>query len=522
MTPDSSFDIDYKVITKISFPVSKSTLFWVYSQNTYIWNSNSIYVIREKNICESLCSGKQCTSQCSVAIQKYFSPKELVDLGLGNNLYKAQSREILSDKFLSNAPEWFCVLHCTYIAAIVIQEAIVLKLLDNSDNLFITGQAGTGKSYILKEFVKRARCEKDLKVAVVAPTGVAALNVHGSTIHSFFRIPIYVKTEQHAWELDADVTAQSNVLRIDTLVIDEISMVSKNMLSILDILCKRYRQNADSFGGIRIVCFGDFLQLPPVDLKNDSWAFNSALWKFKKKVLMFSFRQDHESFVKILGSIRRGEIVDSLLEELLSGSAEYNPNWPHIYGTNRKKNIHNNLKLSELEGPAKSYKKITTGTVPSSTNKIIPNTLVLRIDAKVMVIKNKKINEVQIVNGDLGTVVGFNQYGYPKVYIDRLRSTIDFFKETWTTYNVDGKEIGSIIQVPLVLGWAFTVHKVQGLTFTGINIDMEDFAFAGQAYVALSRCKALNQIHIKNFNKSKLKTDTESKLFYYSGVSENS
>ncbi len=397
-----------------------------------------------------------------------------------------------------------------------------LELLeDTSRSVFITGKAGTGKSTLLQIF--RDNTEK--KVVVLAPTGVAALNVRGQTIHSFFGFKPDI-TEDKVKKITKD--RNKNIYReVDTIVIDEISMVRADLLDCVDKFLRLNSGKAkEPFGGKQMVFIGDLYQLPPV-VKNKereifkTWydtpyffsahAFQDLPFEFIE--LEKIFRQKDEMFIEILNAIRNGMVTDELLAVL---NQRYKPDYLpreeelYIYLTtlNRLANRINEEQLARIPGATCDLTGVIEGDFDERdlpTEKVLS----LKAGAQVMLLNNDPYG--QWVNGSVGKVVEIekDKSGEVKTVVVELRDGNQVYVEpfTWEIFEYQYDEqsasikthtLGSFTQFPLRLAWAITIHKSQGKTFDRIILDISGGTFSpGQVYVALSRCTTLEGIVLK-------------------------
>ncbi|MDC1241996.1 DEAD/DEAH box helicase [Gammaproteobacteria bacterium] len=392
----------------------------------------------------------------------------------------------------------------------------VLDLLDSDKQQFIylTGAAGTGKTTLIEKVLE----ENSLKKIVVAPTGVAALNIGGSTINSAFRIgfdtfPVIQESN--------DPRFKKLLKKLELLIIDEISMVRTPMLDAISETLKLYRNSDKPFGGVHVLACGDLFQLPPVvkdneinaiDEKYDSVYFFSAnSFKAIKNPsffeLTYSFRQSaDENFYSLLNNIRLGENLEESINKI--NHACFNPDFDNessLIITTRKYRAEqiNEEMLNFIEGPAKSAKSEEFGEF-NENDLPAPRNLRIKKGAKVMFIKND--SEGRWVNGTIGEVTNCSD---KKGRFLRVQVGDDIHKvkrEEWNKikyvydeYNDEMEEevVSSFKQFPIKLGWAVTIHKAQGLTLESCSIDLGNGAFAtGQTYVALSRCKTLNSLNL--------------------------
>jgi ATP-dependent DNA helicase PIF1 len=390
-------------------------------------------------------------------------------------------------------------------------------------NMFLTGMAGTGKSTLLREFIDlTAR-----RVDVTAPTGVAALNVGGMTIHRFCGMllgPQFDQTnEQYFAQLENDgrhsIRAGFNrVRRCETLVIDEISMLPGRQLDFVEFLFRRLRGDERPFGGVQVIATGDFLQLPPVRTlacgpQGESvpydWAFRSRAWEaaeFKTIVLETVRRQDEPQFVGALSRFRKGLVRGDDARLLQSRVKNFPPaNLTRLFTHNVQVDRWNEFQLSELPGDAVVCQASQTGPELQreflAKNLLTPATLRLKPGALVMftVNKNERGQRVPLfVNGQLGTVVRVEPgAGSVEVRVSDGES-ISVEPFTWR-YSQNDPDSATFTQFPLRLAYAMTIHKSQGLTLDAAYLDIRAAREPGQAYVAVSRVRSLAGLHFKEW-----------------------
>ena len=393
---------------------------------------------------------------------------------------------------------------------------------ETKDNVYITGKAGTGKTTFLKDLVEHTgkRC------AVVAPTGIAAVNAGGVTMHSMFCLPFHpyrpriengvTRDAMDKYKLGPDKI--SVLWHLDLLIIDEVSMVRCDMLdAVNDVLC-HYRGRNKLFGGVQIVMFGDLFQLPPVakgedwdtikDMYDSPYFFDAkvfGLTGFRVVELNKVFRQKDPEFTGLLNRIREYKTTEADMDKLFS---LYDPDYEDPTGKEIQLCTHkadaeaiNANRLFALDGNGVIYKSQIDGDFPLSA---IPcdNRLSLKPGARVMFLVNDNTAK-RYCNGTRGDVI--------KVYPDKaiiktdegLEVEVSQHKWTNNKYRYDkeagimrGDETGSCMQLPLRLAWAITIHKSQGLTFEGAIIDAGKAFTSGQVYVALSRCRQMDKIHL--------------------------
>ena len=389
------------------------------------------------------------------------------------------------------------------------QEAF--ELLENTHtNVFLTGKAGTGKSTFLKYF--RENTAK--KMAVVAPTGVAALNVGAQTIHSFFRLkPAFV-------DVKALKPTRSKVLKeLELLIIDEISMVRADIFEGIDHSLKLARKNNKPFGGVQVCVIGDLFQLPPVVTREEKEFFTQyyqtpfffgtksyAGANFKTIQFNTIHRQNDGAFIQILNAIRAGTCDAIELEALnnrLNPKASPAPGTLVLTTTNALAEDINATKLAGLAGKPRSYAGTLSGDFGMKGGRLpAPEELILKVGAQVMFVKND--SEGRWVNGTIGLV---EKLGNNVIAVSVGDVVHEVEPEKWKTIGYEFSEekngiaektLGTYTQFPLTLAWAITIHKSQGKTLERVIIDLGSGAFAaGQLYVALSRCKSLAGIALK-------------------------
>ncbi len=391
---------------------------------------------------------------------------------------------------------------------------------ETTEHVFISGNAGTGKSTLL-EFFKSKTAKK---MAVLAPTGVAAVNVKGQTIHSFFGFKPSV-TVGTVRKLNQE--KQDLMCALDCIVIDEISMVRADLMDCIDHALRMNRDIDKPFGGVQVIVIGDLFQLPPVLTEEERFLFEmeyTSPFFFSAHVmqglelryieLKKIFRQDDQTFIDLLNRIRNKDVTK---DDITAWNERHDPYYDptdaeglvHLTTTNYMADKRNELELKKLKNKEWKFKAKAQGATDSKRMPA-PESLVLKEGSQVMFTSNDPTK--RWVNGTLGVITAIRPKGLQKNAADievKLTNgkTVTVEQFTWNTYEfahnvksgaVEAEVTGSYTQYPLTLAWAVTIHKAQGKTFDRIFLDMGRGAFAhGQLYVALSRCTTLEGIVLR-------------------------
>lgn len=404
----------------------------------------------------------------------------------------------------------------------------------SKDNIFVSGQAGTGKSFLLKLFSKGAQ----KKHLIVAPTGIAALNVQGVTIHSAFGFENLLPGNDLS-SLKLNSEKRLVLEKIETLIIDEISMVRADIFEKINLILQKINKNTQLFGGKQVIVFGDLFQLPPIakpdeerylkDTFGGKFFFHSNAYKnanFKFVELTENHRQNNdEGFFDILNDIRVGKQTNDQIDKL---NERYNPtkNLRRILKLFPKKSDVEIVNKKELDAiPAKEYMfkaKILVQKYKNSTRNIednfpISDELKLKVGALILMTKND-INK-RWVNGTLGIISKIGE-NHLKVTIGGYEYQVD--KESFESYEakysngkIEYEKILEVEQFPLILAYAITIHKSQGMTYKEVSCDLSKIFEEGQSYVALSRCSSLNGLHLmEKINGKHIKINNDVVEFY--------
>jgi hypothetical protein len=376
-------------------------------------------------------------------------------------------------------------------------------------SIFLTGKAGTGKTTFLRSVVERSK----KRSVVVAPTGVAAINAGGMTIHSFFQLPLspYVPGSKIEQKFEFSREKRKIIASLDLLIIDEISMVRSDLLDAVDNVLRRFRDRCLPFGGVQLLLIGDLAQLTPVVTPEDEQMlrpYYDTPYFFGSKALAqidyvtiqleHVFRQQDESFVRLLNEVRSGSPSPEALARLNSRVTADTRRGIRLTTHNHLANYYNESELQKLPGRSYSYRAEIKGTFPDYSYPTA-ETLELKVGAQVMFVKNDPSGEHLYYNGRIGRVMEASEK-HLTVYCEGDANAIEVEPLEWentrytlneVTREIESEVQGTFKQLPLRLAWAITIHKSQGLTFDHAIIDANQSFAPGQVYVALSRCRTL-------------------------------
>jgi ATP-dependent exoDNAse (exonuclease V) alpha subunit len=433
-------------------------------------------------------------------------------------------------------------------------------LFEKKRNVFLSGVGGCGKSYLAKQLRNYCK-ENDITCALTSTTGVSAYNIGGQTIHSWSGIVFNKTNEETLEKIIKKISRKSKdvkkIKNTQLLIVDEVSMLGGTYLEVMDYIFKSIRKSKEVFGGMQVLFTGDFLQLPPV---NDVYAFQSLVWNELNLItldLTIPKRFDDPHYAEILLRIRRGEHTQDDILELEERHEAYKKldkskldDYTFLMSKKKEVNDFNIKKLESLPGMEEilvsrdkvvycddtsllsmanidEYPEVeNVGEEEYDKYFMVPRFLKLKINCKIMIIQNID-QELGIVNGSRGTFLGFKNTNIPSIpsipsipdlNINSMIVELDNGITTEISQHLFiqpyGDEVYTRIQYPVILSYSITTHKCQGLTLSNavINIGKDVFE-AGQAYVALSRCKNIKSLYLSGFSEKKLYCDNVAKKF---------
>jgi ATP-dependent exoDNAse (exonuclease V) alpha subunit len=405
-----------------------------------------------------------------------------------------------------------------------VEQSQALALLKERQNIFVTGGAGSGKSFLVRHFLTQS----EEPIPVLASTGAAAVLVGGRTFHSFFglglleggSIATIERTRKNGRVL-------KRIREAKTIIIDEISMLSGLVINTAEIIARMARDNDEPWGGLRIICVGDFSQLPPVTPSGArrDWAFNSEAWErsgFSTCVLKTNLRTQDRDFLEVLDHVRRGE-VSTLVRDFLNhhlldvdsvGDQDSASESTRLCPRRDQADNYNKHRLSLIDEKEKVFPTVFFGDEKyrdlMKRNSPLPDNLVLKRHCRVMFIQNDPMK--RWVNGTRGTLL---ELAEPKLVV-RLDSgrMVNVDRATFSIQDADGQVVASVINFPLVLAYATTIHKSQGATLDEVWVDLSRLWEPGQAYVALSRLRSREGLRIAAWSPRSIIVAPEVLQFY--------
>lgn len=393
-----------------------------------------------------------------------------------------------------------------------------LNILMMGKNVYLTGQAGSGKTHTLNLFINYLKKYK-VPIAITATTGIAATHLNGGTIHSWSGIGIKSQLTQHdITKILGNEKKLAQLRDSHILIIDEISMFHSYRLDMVNQICKIARRDTRSFGGLQVILCGDFFQLPPINepgFERSGFAYKSDAWKELNLTICYldeQHRQLDDSFLKILNDIRSQEVNEYTFEKLstrMNKELLGNLIPTKLYTHNADVDAINNFELEKIDKPVCKYIMTTQGNkeIIELLKKgcLAPAELLVKVGALVMFVKNNHAKGY--INGTLGRVKGIDKEGYPIVQTYSGREIVAT-PASWK-FEENEKVLAEINQVPLRLAWAITIHKSQGMSLDAAEIDLSKTFAYGMGYVALSRVKSLEGIRLIGINPTAFMVDND-------------
>ncbi|MBU1169195.1 MAG: AAA family ATPase [Proteobacteria bacterium] len=388
------------------------------------------------------------------------------------------------------------------------------KILKQGENVFITGAAGSGKTFLVNKFIKWAKGE-GRAVAVTASTGIASTHIDGITVHSWSGIQLKTAlSDKDIVKMMKKDYLREHIIHNDILVIDEISMLHSNQLDLINKVCRYFRKNVRPFGGLQVILCGDFFQLQPVrGMGYKSFAVNSHAWpELDLQICYLSDQYRHQDtrFLKILKNIRSQSYTSAdiaLLQSRVGAKLKGKIKPVKIYTHNIDVDSLNSRELAKIDKKPKIYQMNSNGlehlVKTLKKNCLAPENLILKKGAVVMFVKNNFSENY--INGTMGRVEDFDDDDFPIVQTVNGK-TIHVKPVSWTIDEHD-KVVAEIMQIPLRLAWAITVHKSQGMSLDLTEIDLSKSFEYGMGYVALSRVRSLEGMRLIGFNQKSLEVD---------------
>lgn len=387
-----------------------------------------------------------------------------------------------------------------------------LSILKLGVNVFLTGEPGSGKTHTVNAYIAWLRSH-GIEPSITASTGIAATHVGGMTLHAWSGIGIADRMTPEL--LDMIVNKEHVAKRIQkakVLIIDEVSMLSANVLSMVDEVVREVRHEPDhAFGGLQVVLVGDFFQLPPVSRSKVEFAFESPVWGTLNPLVCYlteQHRQDDGQFLSVLGAIRAGDWDHTHVSLITAREAEYDSleeGVPQLFTHNADVDRINNEQLGTLPGSSKTFAMYASGSTALAEalkrGCLSPETLVLKEGAVVMATKNNPA--AGYANGTLGMVIGFERGTNNPIIETRDGRELTIAPAEWAVEE-GGKVKAKLTQIPLKLAWAITIHKSQGQSLDAAAMDLSRSFEYGQGYVALSRVRSLAGVHLLGWSENAL------------------
>ena len=396
-------------------------------------------------------------------------------------------------------------------------QAKAIELLESGKNLFITGEAGSGKSYVIRHFMR----DQDPKLfPILASTGAAAVLVGGRTFHSFMGLGIieggFQKTLERAL---SDKRLRKRLKDAKGFILDEVSMISGPTLALAEKICREIRANELPWGGLRVIAVGDFSQLPPVQPGSTkrSWAFLDPVWQFtdfETVVLRQNMRTNDTEFLSILNDVRRGKVNDRVTTFLNQRKMISEFTGTRLFPLRKQTDSFNHLELEKIEGEEFVFPTIYSGVEKSveQLKKHSPLSDELRLKNNALVMLRQNDPKMRYVNGSTGYVRNIKK---SNILIELLNGRlVDIEPVSFSLLNAEGISVASAMNFPLSLAYAATIHKAQGMTLDRLVVNLNALWEPGQAYVALSRVMDPSQLRVEGWQAQSIKADPLVEKFY--------
>ncbi len=393
-----------------------------------------------------------------------------------------------------------------------------LSALHSGENIFLTGGAGCGKSFLIREFIR----DLDPKIfPILASTGTAAVLLGGRTFHSFFGLGIMEGGSEATFErVSKEPKIMARLKRIEGFVMDEVSMIPGSAFRVAEALTRLARNSSLPWGGARVIAVGDFLQLPPITRGGPrDWCFLDASWSssgFQNIRLTVNHRVEDNEYLQILEELRLGRVTENAREFLNGKLKPHDEEWPgtRLFPLRRQSEEYNFKKLGELPDEEVHIDSIYLGsekfTMALKKSAPVPERLTLKVGCQVMFVQNDPSR--RWVNGTKGEVVDILP---DKIVVKKYEGrNVTADKSSFSMMDAEGKVVASVIQFPLMLAYATTIHKSQGATLDEIWCDLAALWEPGQAYVALSRLRTGHGLHLLRWQPRSVMADPQVLRFY--------
>lgn len=400
-----------------------------------------------------------------------------------------------------------------------VEQQIAYEVLQSGENVFVTGGAGSGKSYLIRHFMKSLDSKQ---MPILASTGAAAVLLGGRTFHSFFGLGIMEGGPQETYHrMKDDPKLHKRISQVEGVIIDEISMIPSSALEVAESLARHIRQSSLPWGGMRVIVVGDFAQLPPVTRSGQKreWSFLSSVWEqsgFQVVELTKNQRTYDQMFLDVLKDVRQGKVTPLVREYLDQKIRDHDEEdeTTRLFPRRDQSEIFNAKKLSQIPSEEVKIPSIYLGqerlVEALKKNSPVPGELTLKIGAKVLFVQNDPSK--RWVNGTKGTVVDISP---EKITVEKetwRHVTVE--KTQFSLQDAEGRTVASVINFPLTLAYATTIHKSQGATLDEIWVDLSRLWEPGHAYVALSRLRTGDGLKLLGWRPQSVITDPAVKAFY--------